>query len=121
MISGFTSSISMRNHGMQAPISEGSGRLVQTPLAARFPLEVLHDVRDVDGRAIHSGRIERAVEQLSRGPDERPADDVLAVAGRFADEHDRARCASPSPNTVCVARRNRPQPRHSAAATRAAG
>src|SRR5687767_4099267 len=55
-----------------------AGALVQAPLAARLPLEMLHDVRDIDGRAVDSGRIERAIEKLSRGAHERAADDVLA-------------------------------------------
>src|SRR5205823_2679320 len=50
--------------------------------------EVLDDVRDVDLRTIDAGGLERAIEELPGGTDERPADEVLVVARLLADEDD---------------------------------
>ena len=47
--------------------------LVDAPLAARLPLEVLDDVGDVDRCAVDAGVLERAVEQLAGRADERMA------------------------------------------------
>ena len=63
--------------------------LVDPALPARLPLEVLDRVRDVDGRAVDSGRLEGLVEQPPGGADERPPGAVLLVAGLLADEHRR--------------------------------
>ena len=56
-------------------------------LAARLPLEVLDDVRDVSARPVDAGLVERLVEQPTGRTDERAAFAVLAVTGLFADEH----------------------------------
>src|SRR5690606_26767146 len=61
------------------------GRAMQPPLAPRHPLEVLHDVRDIDVAALDACRLERVVEQLSGGPDERSAGEILAVSRHLAD------------------------------------
>ena len=61
--------------------------LVQAALAAQLPLEVLDRVGDVEVLAIDPRRLERAVEQASRRPDERQSLLVLLVAGLLADQH----------------------------------
>jgi hypothetical protein len=61
--------------------------LVNPPLAARLPLEVLDHVRDVDVGAIDARLDERLVEQRAGGANERPAGEVLFVARLLADEH----------------------------------
>ena len=62
--------------------------LMDSPLALRLPLEVLDDVRDVHLGAVDLDFLERPVEQLPSGPDERAPFEVLAVAGLLADEDD---------------------------------
>ena len=62
--------------------------LMDSALALGLPLEVLDDIGDVDLRAVDLDLLERPVEQLSRGPDERTPFEVLAVAGLLADEDD---------------------------------
>src|SRR3954470_1158241 len=54
--------------------------LVQAPLAARLPLEVLHRVGDVEVIALYARGLQRTVEQASRRPDERQPLLVLLVA-----------------------------------------
>src|SRR5437870_3311903 len=63
--------------------------LVQSPLPARGPLEVLHDVGDVDELAIDARLLQGAVEQLASRADEGAAELVLAVSRLLSDE-DRA-------------------------------
>jgi hypothetical protein len=86
---GLTRAISPSSQGRQALTSARSGFWVDAPLAAgrATPLEVLHDVRDVHGRAIDAGLGQRLVQQASRGTDERLAGDVLAVAGLLPHQH----------------------------------
>jgi diguanylate cyclase (GGDEF)-like protein len=61
--------------------------LVNPPLSARLPLEVLDRVRDIRVRAVDLGFGERLVEQPAGGADERPAGTILLVARLLADEH----------------------------------
>ena len=61
--------------------------LVDAALAACDPLEVLDDVGDVDGLPVDAGVLERLVEELPGGPDERLTGLVLLVAGLLPDEH----------------------------------
>ena len=91
---GLTSAISVSSHGRQAAISRGVRLLVDAPLAARLPLEVLHDVGDVDGGAIDAGLRERAVEQLAGRADERMAGEIFRVARLLADQHQLGACAA---------------------------
>ena len=56
-------------------------------LAAWFPLEVLHDVRDVDAIAGEANRLERMIEQTPRRSHERAAGQILCIARLLADEH----------------------------------
>ena len=84
---GFTSWISVSSHGRHAAISEALGLLVDAALAARLPLEVLHHIGDVDGRAIDPSFGERLVEQLPGRADERMTGQVFLIAGLLADEH----------------------------------
>ena len=63
--------------------------------------------------------LEGAVEQLTRGADERMTGEVLRVARLLADEHDSA-SRGPSPKTVCVPRLYRSHALHSAATARTA-
>jgi hypothetical protein len=64
------------------------GLRVDAAFAARFPFEMLHNVRHINGRAIDSGLLERAVEQLSRRADERMPSKILGVPRLLADQHD---------------------------------
>src|SRR5688572_27117056 len=66
--------------------------LVQSALAARRELEVLHGIGDEGLSARNAGIGERAIEQFSGRPDERPAGEVFLVARLLADQH-RARTA----------------------------
>src|SRR5688500_3963334 len=62
--------------------------LVDAPLAARLPLEVLDDVGDVRKSPVDLRLVEGPVEQLAGGTHERAALAILIVAGLLADEHD---------------------------------
>src|SRR3954465_2191764 len=61
--------------------------LVDAPLAACDPLEVLDDVGQIDLLPVDARVCERLVEELPGRADERPAELVLLVAGLLADEH----------------------------------
>ena len=61
--------------------------LMDAPLAARLPLEVLDGVRHVHRSAVDPDFRERLVEHPAGGADERPALLVLLVARLLADEH----------------------------------
>jgi hypothetical protein len=65
----------------------GLGRLVDPPLPARHPLEVLDHVRDVGVAPLDPGLVQRLVEDGAGGPDERLALPVLAIPGLLADQH----------------------------------
>src|SRR3954470_12464227 len=56
-------------------------------LAARLPLEMLYDVRDVDDPTIDAGLDERTIEQLSSRADERMACEILRIARLLAHHH----------------------------------
>jgi hypothetical protein len=60
---------------------------VHAALAARLPLEVLDRVGDIDDLAPDARLVERAVQHLAGGADERGAAQVLLVARLLADEH----------------------------------
>ena len=61
---------------------------VQTSLAGRAPLEVLHRVGQVHGVAVDPRGRERLIEHAPGGADERLAGDVLLVTRLLADEDD---------------------------------
>src|SRR6185295_13522340 len=63
--------------------------LVDAAFPARFPLEVLDDIRDVDGLPIDAGFFERTVEKLPCRTDERMTPEVFVIARLFADQHER--------------------------------
>jgi hypothetical protein len=65
-----------------------SGLFVQPPLAARFPLEMLHRVRDVNVAASEPGCLQGLIEHPPCGPDERMTAQVFFVAWLFSDQHD---------------------------------
>src|SRR3954470_23659276 len=65
----------------------GARLLVNAPLAARLPLEMLHDVGDINDRAIDARIGERAIEEFAGRTDERVAAHVLGVPWLLADEH----------------------------------
>ena len=80
------SASSASSQGRQAAISAAFGFWwMRRP--AGLPLEVLDDVRDVGELAVDARLLERPVEQLAGGADERPAGEILLVAGLLADEH----------------------------------
>src|SRR5262249_30621044 len=95
------------------------GLLVDAPLAARLPLEVLDGIGHVDLPSIDARLGERGVEKAARRPDERPAGNVLGVAGLLADHHDARRSMafaedrlrSPLPERAALARRGLPPDR----------
>ena len=61
--------------------------LMNAPLPARLPLEVLHGIRHVRSGAVDPGLGERLVEESPRRADERPSRPVLLVTRLLADEH----------------------------------
>src|SRR5438093_10521924 len=63
------------------------GLLMNPALAARLPLEVLHDVGDVDRSAIDARSFERAIEQLACGADEWTPGEIFGVARLLAHQH----------------------------------
>src|SRR5262245_60894988 len=67
------------------------GLLVQTPLTAWFPFEMLHCVRDVYVAAFDTRIGERAIQHLSGRPDEGATFEIFLVAGLFADHENRRR------------------------------
>jgi hypothetical protein len=56
-------------------------------LAARFPLEMLHDVGDVHAIARDADRLQRFVEHSPGRSDERLAGNVFGVTRLLADKH----------------------------------
>ena len=70
------------------PDLAGARLLVDAPLAARLPVEMLHDVRDVD---IARGRCPPAASarssSLPAGPTNGWPLEIFLIAGLFADEH----------------------------------
>src|SRR5690348_8252165 len=83
----------------------GSVRLVvDAPLAARTPLEVLDGVRHIDVVACDAGGLERLVEHVARRTDERMTGDVFLVSRLFADQHHpRIRASLAEHRLRCVA------------------
>src|SRR5579862_4179424 len=63
--------------------------LMEPPLAAPDPPEMLDGVSDVDAGARDAGRLEALVEDAARRSDERLALHVLAIPRLLADEHHR--------------------------------
>ncbi len=61
--------------------------LMNAPLPARLPLEVLHGIRHVRSGAVDPGLGERLVEEPPRRADERAPGPILLVARLLADEH----------------------------------
>src|SRR4051812_1863092 len=55
--------------------------------AARFPLEVLHRVRDVNLLAVDSGILQGAVEDFSSRADEWFARDIFLITWLFPEQH----------------------------------
>src|SRR5258705_11627713 len=78
----------LRLHGAQLGLEPGSARLdfrdarllVDAPLAARLPFEMLDGVGDVDVAARDAGALERLVEHRARGTDKRRALAIFPVA-----------------------------------------
>jgi hypothetical protein len=62
--------------------------LVNPPLAARLPLEVLHHVGEIHIAEIDAGILERVTQQLAGWTDERFAFEIFSIARLLADEHD---------------------------------
>jgi len=63
------------------------GLCVNSSLSARFPFEMLDDVRDVGAAAIDAGLLERFRQDAPRGPYKRMACEVFVIAWLLADEH----------------------------------
>src|SRR6187402_2924120 len=64
----------------------GGRSLVQSALAARLELEMLHGVGDVGARTFNSSLRKRPIEELPSGPHERSPDQVFLIARLLADE-----------------------------------
>ena len=69
---------------------------MQTPLAARFPLEVLYRVGDIDVSPVYACFIQAFIKQLPSRADKRPTLFIFLVAGLFADQHQRGVQFSPA-------------------------
>src|SRR5581483_4408414 len=65
--------------------------LVQSHLPGALPLEVLHDVRDVDVVAFDPGRLQRAVEHATGRTHERMPLPILHVTRLLPEHHHRRR------------------------------
>src|SRR5262249_18811173 len=83
-----------RDLGLKPPVARvdlhGVRLRVDPSLAARLPLEVLHDVRDVDLVTRDLGFLECPIEHAPRRPDERVAELVLLITGLLSDEEQRS-------------------------------
>jgi hypothetical protein len=60
---------------------------VNAALPARFPLEVLHRVRNVCLPPVNPSLHQRLVEKRTSGPDERFPFEIFLVPGLFTNEH----------------------------------
>ena len=58
-------------------------------LPPRLPVEVLHNIREVDVVAWDAGFRKRSVQQRSGRSDEGTAAEILAIPGLLTDQHDR--------------------------------
>jgi hypothetical protein len=67
---------------------------MQPPVAARFPLEVLDGICDVNSLAIYSCLFHTSSQKFSRWSDERLSGLIFLVARLFTDKHDRRVCGS---------------------------
>ena len=65
----------------------GVGLFMNAPLTFRFPLEMFHDVGDVDFIAVDPGFRESLIEKLARRTHKRTSLQIFIVAWLFADEH----------------------------------
>jgi hypothetical protein len=63
------------------------GFLVNAPLAARFPLEVLDDVGHIHGSPIDRHLREHAIQELACRSDKGTAGEIFGVARLLADQH----------------------------------
>ena len=61
---------------------------MESDLAPRFPLEMLHRIRDVDLGAIYAGRLQAFVQQLTRRPNERLSLLIFAITWLFTHQKD---------------------------------
>ena len=61
--------------------------LMDSALAARFKLEVLHSICDVDLLTVNARTFERHAENTSRGSYKRMAGEVFLVPGLFSHQH----------------------------------
>ena len=61
---------------------------MDAPRTARLQVEVLHRVCQVVDPPVDPCLLERLVEDLTRGPDKRVPDAILAVSGLLADQHE---------------------------------
>ena len=85
----------MRRRGGDLTIEPPSARLdlaavwrfVQPPSAARFALEMLHRICQVDRAAFDADLEQRAIQHHSGRSDKRPPGEVFFVARLFADHH----------------------------------
>src|SRR6185312_3118764 len=63
--------------------------VVDAPFAAADELEMLDRIGDVGAAAVDAGLLQRPVENLPGGADERMAGKILLIARLLADEEDR--------------------------------
>ena len=90
----------LRLHNFQLRIQPGAARfnfrmarfLVNAPLAAlrSFPLEMLHNIRDVYLGAVDPHLDQNFVQKPPRGPDKRMSLPVFVIAGLLPHKHDQS-------------------------------
>ena len=77
---------------------------MNAPLAARFPLEVLHDIGDVNFAAIDASLLERSIENCTRRPHKRAAFKIFFVSRLLAHKHHVRSSRSFAEDSLCAAK-----------------
>jgi hypothetical protein len=62
---------------------------MESDFAPRFPLEMLHRIRDIDLSAIYTCGLQAFVQQLAGRPDERLSLLIFAITGLLAHQKNR--------------------------------
>ena len=118
IIFGCTASISRCSHGLHAEISIWFGFSWMTAFSPRFPLEMLHHVRDVGLLAVNAGCSARHLSNNFPAGPTKGLPEISSWSPGCSPTKSIAAWTAPSPKTVCVARWNSGQPSQSLAAFR---
>ena len=62
---------------------------MESDLAPRFPLEMLHRIRDINLSAIYAGGLQAFIQQLAGRPNERLSLLIFAITWLFAHQKNR--------------------------------